>query len=336
MLRVAGFEEAREVKLWAHLAIPLERDFERVADEDVWVLRQPRPDLDRLEYLIEVTDGDGHDHLGPHPDNPRRVSSPFGDHSWLPMPGYAAPAWLEEPGIAHHVEHWGLEGTPVGEIDARVWSPADAGPHDDLPLLVVHDGPEMADLAGLTRYAEALMADGRLPRMRIALLPPGPERNARYGANPDYAPALAEAVAILRHRWPSTAPPVGMGASLGALSMLHTQWTVPGTFGGLWLASGSYFTPTTDPQERDFAQWDAITAFTEELLEAESLPDLGEIALVCGTAEENLANNGLVLAALRRGGVPATWGTVRDGHNYTCWRDLFDPHLTDLLRRTWR
>ena len=44
--------------------------------------------------------------------------------------------------------------------------------------------------------------------------------------------------------------------------------------------------------------------------------------------------------AAPRPGSTSTWGEVRHGHTWTCWRDLLDPHLTDLLRRcgtlTWR
>jgi hypothetical protein len=30
-------------------------------------------------------------------------------------------------------------------------------------------------------------------------------------------------------------------------------------------------------------------------------------------------------------GYPAWLGLVRDGHNWTCWRDAFDPHLPALI-----
>ncbi len=30
-----------------------------------------------------------------------------------------------------------------------------------------------------------------------------------------------------------------------------------------------------------------------------------------------------------------TYAEGRDGHSYTAWRDLLDPSLGDLLRRTW-
>ena len=38
---------------------------------------------------------------------------------------------------------------------------------------------------------------------------------------------------------------------------------------------------------------------------------------------------------LRSLGLEVSFNQVRDGHNYTCWRDLLDPSLTDLMARTW-
>ena len=100
------------------------------------------PDLDCLEYLFDV-DGT----LVPDPGNPDQVESAFGPHSWLAMPGYQPPAWLDldgAPGTRHRLS--------LGEIDVEVWEPAghEGGP---LPLLLVHDGAEMDAYGGVVRYA---------------------------------------------------------------------------------------------------------------------------------------------------------------------------------------
>ena len=84
--------------------------------------------------------------------------------------------------------------------------------------------------------------------MRVLLVAPGP-RNLRYSANPRYAVALTEHVLrpILEAR-PTNHLPVVTGASLGGLAALHAEWIRPGTFGGLFLQSGSFFTERTDSQ----------------------------------------------------------------------------------------
>ena len=52
--------------------------------------------------------------------------------------------------------------------------------------------------------------------------------------------------------------------------------------------------------------------------------------------EENADNNRVMASALGAQGYPVRLHEGRDLHNYTAWRDLWDPHLTRLLQETWR
>ena len=300
-----------------------------------WELRLPLPDLDCLEYLFEIP-ADGAADLRPDPGNPLTVDGAFGEHSWLPMPGYAAPAWVDLPSVDAVRRPVTVAGTPLGALEAEVWAPADAAPEEPLPLLLAHDGPEMDKFAGLTHYVGALIGDGRLSRMRVALLVPG-ERNPTYSANPAYAAALTDHVLPrLRELFATSRLPVLSGQSLGGLAALHAAWTAPGVFGGLLMQSGSFFTPDLDPQESGYEHFKEVTGFVRSVLAASSAaPGAPRMTLTCGTAEENLANNRLMADHLTATGVDVSWGEVRQGHTWTCWRDLLDPHLTDLLRRTW-
>ncbi|OYN96967.1 alpha/beta hydrolase-fold protein [Enemella evansiae] len=322
----------RRVELVYHLDLDLPTRFRRIRTG--WALRMPTPPLDRLDYTLRVTDAAGAEQTIPDPGNPRVAGGSFGSSSWLPIGAYAEPAWLAAEEPAQHLEHWGLSDTAAGELTARVWSPASSRPGDDLPMLLVHDGPELAAHAALTRFAGTLGYP-----LRVVLLDPGPDRDQRYSADEGYAAVLAEAVGVLRQRWPSSRKPVLAGASLGALAALHAAWRHPGTFAGLWLASGSFFSPDTDPGEQGYAHFPRIAGFTAEIAAAEALPDLGAVTMVCGTAEENLANNELLrdrLRGLGAGGDQGVgWGTARQGHTTSCWRDLFDPHLRELLATAW-
>ena len=115
-----------------------------------------------------------------------------------------------------------------------------------LPLLLVHDGAEMDAYGGVVRYAATR------PPMRVALLGPGSDRDERYAANPAYAAALVdEVLPAITDAFETTHRPVLLGQSLGALAALHAAWTAPGTFAGLMLQSGSFFTPEHDPQEAE-------------------------------------------------------------------------------------
>lgn len=319
---------AGAVSLWSDLDLgPTALDRVDVG----WELSLHDLPVDRLEYLLDV---DGEHRLDP--GNPRVVPGAFGDHSWLPLPSYAEPRWLDLPRAAGERAPARIDDTPVGAIDLEIWAPAGALVDEPLPLLMSHDGPEMAAYGGLLHYVAALVEAGELPRMRVALLEPG-ARDERYAANPAYTAALTEHVLPhLLTACPTDLPPVLMGQSLGALAALHAAWTSPPTFGGLFLQSGSFFTPETDAMESGYAHFAAITSFVATVLAAHTAaPGAPRMGIVCGSAEENLANNRLLADHLAATGAEVAWGDVRDGHTWTCWRDLLDPHLTTLLRRVW-
>jgi enterochelin esterase-like enzyme len=246
---------------------------------------------------------------------------------------YAAPAWLSapaDPGIAATLE------IPVsglgGAVAVRTWAPSST-PHDEpLPLLVVHDGPDYDALASLTHYLGAGIAGRWLPRLRAALLSAG-DRNNWYSASARYARALTGQVIPAVTGRVATTSRVGMGTSLGALAMLQAHCRRPATFGGLFLQSGSFFVPRLDPQERHFPYYRRITAFTAAL-EADGVPGVPvPVSLTCGSIEENIANNRLMLAVLRSAGYPATLYEAPAAHNFTAWRDALHPGLTELLRQ---
>ena len=97
------------------------------------------------------------------------------------------------------------------------------------------------------------------------------------------------------------------------------------------LQSGSFFQQRYDKQESGFGRYARITRFVGAVLRDEAPERPIPVALTCGTAEENLVNNRALCSALDRQGY-ATWlARVRDAHNWTCWRDSFDPHLPALL-----
>jgi enterochelin esterase family protein len=318
---------AERVRVWSYADLG---DTSMTRVDGGWEVRLAPP-VDRFEYLLDV-DGE----MRPDPGNPRVVPGPFGEHSWVPLPAYREPAWLDLEPIASVRHPVRISRSSAGRIDAVIWSPADAPASEPLPMLVSHDGPEMDTYGALTTYVGAMVGAGRLPRMRVALLAPGP-RNKRYAANPRYARALRRRLVPALHDTVQIAGrPVLMGQSLGALAALHAAWTNPGTFAGLFLQSGSYFTPELDGQESGFEFWPAVTGFVASVHAAEqAAPDAPAATLVCGTAEENYANNLAMRDRLTRVGVETGWGEVRDGHTWTCWRDTLDPHLTALLHRVW-
>jgi len=267
-----------------------------------WELTFRRPQVDRLEYGIAA---DGEER----------------ERGAVEFPEYAPPAWLDAPDPA-----------PAVRLDdgARLWSPPEAAPRAPLPLLVVHDGTAYERDAQLLRFVAHAIDAGRIPRCRVALLD-SPRRDEDYSASARYGRALAA-------RLPSLAPATahaGLGASLGALALLHARSLHPGAFGTLMLQSGSYFRQRWDGHEARFERFDRIARFVGGVLRGGPATVPIPVTITCGAPEENLANNRAVASALRRQGHHVTFAVHRDAHNYTAWRDTLDPHLADMLARAW-
>jgi enterochelin esterase family protein len=290
----------------------------------------------RLEYQLEVVRGDGSSERLCDPSNPNRAPGAFGEKSVLLLPGYTSPRWLGEDGVPGRTKELEVRGRGLGaRVRMHIWSPQDAEPAEPLPLLATHDGPEYDRLAALTRFAAVGIRAGTLPRHRVALLAPG-DRDEWYSASARYAGAMVrDLLPTIRRTVAVRGAPTGMGASLGALAMLHIQRRHPGTFGALFLQSGSFFTPRFDAHEVRFPRYRRIVRFVRATLRQLRHPDPVPVALTCGSAEENIHNNRLMARALADQGYPGALHEVPDTHNYTAWRDAFEPHLTGLLARAW-
>ncbi|MGI9005964.1 MAG: alpha/beta hydrolase [Streptosporangiaceae bacterium] len=323
------------VRLYQEVRIPGDRlDFRRRGDG--WELVIDRPPVGRMEYLLELRHGSGRTELITDPGNPLRAPGAFGQKSVREFGCYAEPGWLSVQAAQGACRKLDLPAPALGgTISALVWSPAGCADSEPLPLLVVHDGPEYDSLAGLLTYLAAGVGGGWLPRLRAALLAPGP-RDRWYSANAAYARTLRHVVRDDLAGQLATTAHIGMGTSLGGLAMLHAHCRHPGTFDALFLQSGSFFTPSLDSQEERFGYFARVTAFVAAV-HAGHLPGRPvPVTLTCGTIEENVQNNRLMGQTLRAHGYPAELHEVADMHNYTAWRDAFDPYLTGLLHRACR
>lgn len=320
------------VRLEPELDLPEEQlDFGYDEAGAGWRLELPRPPVRRLEYRLLVRHPDGQVYAVTDPANHAHAPGAFGHRSVLEMPEYTTPAWVrpDAPRWAEGAEV--AVPTPVGTVEVTVLSP-------ELPsrrLLVAHDGPEYDRLAGLGAFAATMVAQGRVPPFHLALAAPGP-RDERYSANSRYSAALATRVIPALHAALGTAGPVVlMGASLGGLAALQTQRRHPRGICGLFLQSGSFFVPQYDECESGYHYYRRIIRYVAAVHAAARAVPPVPTALTCGSSEENVRNNRLMAATLRAQGYPVELSEVPDAHNFTAWRDTFDPYLTDLLAQVW-
>jgi len=315
-----------------HASVALAQDLRRprsgipfVRENGGWRLAVSRPEVDRMEYLLEL---DGK--LTPDPANPLRAPGPFGDKSVVEWPEYEPPAWLDSIADEGPLEEIEIPSRRlVARVRVLLYATPDP-PAAGAPLIVAHDGPEYAAYSRLTRFLDAMSWEEQIPPLRAALIQPV-DRDDTYSASALYAAALVrELLPEISRRVPH-GPRIGMGASLGALSLLHAHRRHPRTFDGLLLQSGSFFQQRWDRHEMRFPRFRRIARFVGTVLrDGGGAPPI-PVAITCGAAEENLANNRAVAGALDAQGYTVWIGTVRDGHNWVCWRDCFHPHLPALL-----
>ena len=317
-------------------------EFRRRGRTRTWELRLPRPEgVARLEYQLEVERTGGESEWMCDPANPLRTTAPFGDRSVLEFEGYEAPAWVEDeeaaPGTLEELSF--RSRTLRTEVRGMLWSAHGADAATPLPLLVVHDGPEYAEHAQLLRLLDSTIAELELRPFRAALLHPPGDRNETYSASTAYAnalvreilPRIGELASVIDLRGAR----VAMGASLGALAAFHVHRVHPRAFGGLFLQSGSFFTRAADAQESGFGRFTRITRFVASAKRETRWRDPIPVTMTCGAAEENLANNLELRDALYRQRYDVRLHEHSDVHNWVSWRDVFHPHLVDLLDRLW-
>ena len=285
----------------------------------VWELTAPAPDVARFEYQFETTTRDGRRDWRLDPSNPNRASGPWGDKSVWEEPGYTPPDWLDARPL-RPAEPVTLPSRILrAELPALVWAHPDADERS--PMLVAHDGPEYAE------HSSLLTLLATLPPLRATLLAPV-DRDETYSASPRYARALVEEILPAL---PAGRARIGLGASLGALALLHAHRRHPESFDALLLQSGSFFR-RADAHERRFPRYERIARFVggvQRTRPERTIP----VVLTCGTVEENLPANRALEESLQRRGYDAGLYEIRDGHNWVAWRDGFQPHLLRLLER---
>ena len=230
-------------------------------------------------------------------------------------------------------------------IPVTIWSPDGNPANTARPLLVVHDGPEYEQRAGLIDKMAWWIDEGSIKPHNIALLAPDDMGNqyrlAHYAASDEYDYVLTELILPeLKRRAPVDGSITGMGASMGALALLRSA----SAFNALYLQSASIHHPDyadkkDDEQEyKDMyaahgmeAGYERVKQFVEKARNNLVDGDRLTISLTCGD-ESNYKGNKALYYILREQG-----HTMLDGHipgmqhYFESWGSNLDPSLRDLL-----
>src|ERR1700722_16325649 len=144
------------VRLAQEVGVEQGLDFARRSGS--WELRLSRPPVDRMEYLIEITDHNDQRMTITDPGNPLQVDGAFGPKSVVQFPDYRAPAWLMQSDAPDTTLPPAIDTKAHdATITGMLWSPVSLASDEPAPMLLVHDGPEYAKLGSFTHYLGALI-----------------------------------------------------------------------------------------------------------------------------------------------------------------------------------
>lgn len=297
-------------------------------DDSTWVLGLRLPHSARIEYLIEIERKNRLTRVL-DPLNPDTAANPFGENSVAVGPAYAPPGWVaESPPVTGRVAEIRVQSRVLGgRRHHGLYSPPGTTSGTPLPLLIVHDGSDYRQFAGLCHILDVLVCRGRIRPLRAALLDPR-ERHREYVADPRHAAHVVEEVIPHLERRVSLSKPLGvMGASLGAVASWHAAHRYPATFGRILLQSGTFSFGKHPELSKEMHE--SISAFVAEAVHDCRLGS-AKVFQTCGRYESLGEWNRKVHTALAGAGIDCVYTESWAGHDWGAWRDHLEAALTHL------
>ena len=314
--------------------LPTSQRFSHVVDTDLWFLGVELPAKARMQYKLNVVNGEHH-HWILDPLNPERALDPYGANSVCHTDGVERPAWTHPDPEARPGELRDLEVKSEalsGPRHVQLYFPARYRPTRRYPLLVVHDGSDYVRYSALRTVLDNLIHRQEIPPMLVALTDAG-ERLDEYPDNPNHARYIVEELLPLLERdYPVRAEPRArglMGASFGGVATLSCAWRYPGVFGRLLLQSGSFaFTDIGDHDRGPL--FDPVVEFVNAFRERPGKPS-NRVFVSCGTFERLIYENRSLVPLLQSTGMDVRFVEARDGHSWANWRDRLREGLSWLF-----
>lgn len=321
---------AQEVRLRTWMPrFPDPGPFLRIEGSDRWYLPLRLPGTARIEYRLGIKHR-GRWHEVTDPTNPADATNPFGANSVVVGPDYQLPDFVEHlsPAVGELHEIRVASHVLGGRRHHHLYLPSGFRRGTTLPLLVVHDGSDFLQHAGVLSAIDFDVAREASTPIAALFLDPW-HRLAEYGASRDHAIHLVEEVLPHVQRRVGLLSRPGeralIGASMGAVASLATAWHFPRFFGRIGLISGTFVHTLNDDWPAEI--FAPVTAFLESLAREPRLHGYRAFTSVGryeGLVDFHRRLNPLLQAARLKLYSVETW----DGHHWGAWRD----RLTDCLR----
>ena len=320
-----GQADAVNLRHWIY-GLETATQLQRVPNTDLWYLTLEIPRGSRVEYKFEIFQ-QGNGSWIEDPLNPNRARDPFGANSVLQGEGYQPPFWsrFDETARPGSLE-------PLGFARGQLYLPARFRRSRLYPLLVVHDGSDYLNYAGMKTVLDNLIHRLEIPELIVAFTD-SPDRLREYAASDAHARFLAEELAPqLAARLPLIDRPQArclMGASFGAVASFHAAWRKPGFWGRLLLQSGSFAFTDIGRHNRRGPLFDDIVAFVNAYRE-KPVAVSERVFMSCGVYESLIYENRSLQPLLTATGMEVRFVEARDGHNWENWRDRLREGLSWL------
>jgi enterochelin esterase family protein len=301
----------------------------RMPGSDVWLVETEIDPDGSIEYKLNITQN-GKSRMVLDPSNPEKSSAPFGSNSVANGSEYSSPAWLlEAPAVPGEIKPFPIESRIWGRSkDHQIYVSAGSDGADELPLLILHDGPEYVRYAGLARCLDWLVGNKRIPPLMVLLHQPH-MRNEEYVGNPLHdAHLLEEVLPAVRSAYEVGQLYAG-GASLGAVASLTVSYRTPGVFTGLMLQSGSFVRELGGRYRRGPVLQPVARLLPDVLDHPDRLPE--RLVISCGTYDGLVEDHRQLVPGLAESRPGVTYWEINAGHHWRCWRDALEFDLSTLF-----
>lgn len=325
--------EADEVWLVQRiLGLPDRLPLRRVWGTDLWYVVLELPEGSRVEYQIEVRQGEHHERFN-DPLNPKRSHSPMGSSSVCFAHGYRSPEWAEPDPEARPGELSELVVQSRAlrrDASVTLYLPARFRRTASYPLLVVHDGADFLQYASFKVVLDNLIHRLDVAETVVAFIHPG-DRLREYAGSPAHARFVTqELLPQLEVDLPLTSQRSGrclLGSSFGAVASLTTAYRSPQTYGSLVLMSGSFVFTDIGSDHGGGPVFDPVVRFVNRYRERpRKVAD--RMFLSCGVYEPLIVPNRSMVQTFEGTGAEVRYVEARDGHSWENWRDRLRDALS--------
>ena len=263
----------------------------------------------RLSYrFLSETKGSFND-----PANPNTLQEVFGNNTFLRMPGYHEPGYLDKPGRA--VPRGVIKSLLVTDIfqgesffrEVQIYIPNGMRLRGNAPFLYVQDGAEAITIGRFTNVLDNLYYHEPHTKKAIVVFIPPVDRHGEYMMNPKFARWSAKALVpqvenFLRLSGSKELRTI-YGASLGGLIAAYTGFLYPNTFGNIAAQSASF--------------WFDGKSIMKKFSSKKKLPL--RFYLHTGTIYDALDGSREMLVLLQKKGYDVTYRETNESHNWANW-----------------